>query len=96
MMEFTVRVCVDTQDPEQGYAQLRAAIEFNGHQCYIRDTWLKNNQPLPADAAQKIAFNWQKNRDAHLYDRKVRFTTNDPGFATKLANLIDVQQASLK
>lgn len=91
MIEFTVRVCVDTQDPEQAYDELMASLQFNGHLCYVRDGWLKNNQPLPATDAQRIAFAWQENRET-LFNKNVRFCTNDPGFATKLQNLIDSQE----
>ena len=91
MMEFTVRVCIDTQDIEQGYDQLQASLQFIGHTCYIRDSWLKNNDPLPADVAQRTAWAWQKNRET-TFNKGIIFTTNDPAFRTRMQNLIDSQE----
>lgn len=91
MMEFTVRICVDTQDIEQGYDELQASLQFIGHKCFIRDSWLKNNDPLPADVAQRTAFAWQKNRET-LFNKEIIFTTNDPAFRTRLQDLINSQE----
>lgn len=89
MMEFPVTICIDTQDPELGYSQLQALLAFNGHQSYIRDAWLKNHKPLPADVAQTVAMKWQESKSPWLVDQRVVFTTNDPGFADKMRKIIE-------
>lgn len=91
MIEFHVRICVDTQDVEQAYDELQASLQFIGHTCYIRDNWMRNNAPLPADSAQRVAYAWQKNR-LQLCNKGIIFTTNDPVFSTKLQELIELQE----
>jgi hypothetical protein len=91
MIEFTVRVCVDTQDVTQAYDELQASLQFIGHTCYIRDNWMLNHAPLPADTAQRVAYAWQKNRET-LFNKGIIFTTNDPAFSTKLQELIESQE----
>lgn len=80
-MEFKVRFLVDSQDPEYAYAALRDALQYasNAHDTEIRlgDSWLKNNEPLPADCAQKIALAWQRSNKRRLSDRVI-FQTHDP------------------
>ena len=91
MIEFHIRVLVDTQDVEQAYDELQASLQFIGHTVYVRDDWMKNNDPLPADCAQRIAYAWQKNRET-LFNKQIMFTTNDPAFRTKLLDLIRSQE----
>jgi len=91
MIEFSVRMCVDTQDVEQAYDELQAALQFIGHTCYIGDHWMRNNAPLPADSAQRVAYAWQKNRET-MFNKSIIFSTNDPGFTTKLQELIEAQE----
>jgi len=89
MIEFKARVLVDTQDPQLAYEAIRRAFQHTGLEIRIRDTWLKNNQPLPANIAQRIAFHWQKNRVGIIGDDlSVKFQTNDPAFQTLLDSLV--------
>ena len=86
-MEFNARLLVDTQDPEIAYKILRAALALvNGAvEIKIQDTWLRNNEPLPADCAQRIALAWQKNR---AIQSGVEFQTHDPAVMAEL-NQVD-------
>ena len=84
MMEFEARILIDTQDPELAYDQLRAALQFTGLHIKIRDTWMRNNEQLPANAAQQIALKWQRSKHPVNIDRRVQFQTNDPAVMTEL------------
>ena len=91
-MEFTVRICVDTQDPALGYDALRASLAFNGNRCFIQDSWLRNNKPVPADVAMKIAHRWQENNGVMNGNLGIMFDTNDPAFRTTMLDLIRKQE----
>jgi len=92
MMEFKARILVDTQDPELAYDQLRQALQHTGVEIRIQDTWLKNNDPMPHDAANKIALAWQRNRGVERWfgdDLSVKYQTSDPAFQTIIDNFVE-------
>jgi len=84
MMEFKARLLVDSQDPEVAYNELRQALQYTGLEIKIADSWLKNNEPMPADCAQRIALAWQRNKDPLTVDHAVQFVTNDPAVMAEL------------
>ena len=81
MMEFPARLLVDSQDPELAYSILRAGLSFAGLEIRLQDSWLKNNEPLPADCAQRIALAWQVGRPVQ---KGVQFVTHDPAVMAEL------------
>ncbi len=87
MIEFKARLLIDSQDPELAYSMLRAALQQSKMQIRINDSWLVNNEPLPANSAQQIALAWQRNKSGdHSH---VVFDTNDPAVMCEL-NQIDM------
>ena len=84
MIEMKLRVLVDTQDPTTAYSEVQQALRFSGLYVEMPDTWLVNNQPYPASAAQRVAWNWQRRNP---WRDSVRFVTTDPAFQTRLDNL---------
>ena len=87
MMEFKARLLVDSQDPELAYALLRDALVRTGvapnFEVRLSDSWMRNNEPLPAASAQKIALAWQRSNQSGSSDRVV-FQTNDPAVMAEL------------
>ncbi len=81
-MEFRARLLVDSQDPEIAYGMLRAALRFTGIQIRLSDSWMRNNKPMPADSAQRIALAWQRKKIGG--NDSVTFHTNDPAVMTEL------------
>jgi hypothetical protein len=88
MIEFAARILIDTQDAEIAFKEFNEALRFTGVRAVVSDRWLKNNDPIPADLTQRIAWNWTRNRTGLRFGNDiVQFHTNDPCFQTKLDNL---------
>ncbi len=58
MMEFNVKIRIDTQDPELAYTELMAILRFNGLDYDVSDEWKLNNRPLPSEVARELAENY--------------------------------------
>jgi hypothetical protein len=60
MIEFNVKIRIDTQCPERAYHELRSALDYNGLSYQVNETWLANNRPLSSDVSKLIADAWQR------------------------------------
>lgn len=51
MIEINVRIKIDTNDPQEAYAQLQAMLKFSGHKANVSNYWLVNGKPIPKTVA---------------------------------------------
>lgn len=70
-MEFTLKVKIDTQDEELAYNELRQSLQFCGLDIEIQGSWLKNNRPMPEEAAELCAAKWLSTHDPLSIDRRI-------------------------
>lgn len=74
MMEFTLKVRIDSQDEKYAYNVMRQSLQFCGLDIVIQDGWLKNNRPLPDDVADITAANWLSTHEPLSIDQRIRHT----------------------
>lgn len=77
MMEFTVKIRIDTQNPEIAFKELMAGLRFNGFaNYYIQEDWRLNNRPLDPFTVADVAASWAQRKQACSW----RTTVGVPGF----------------
>lgn len=92
MIEFNLTVCIDTQDPELAYNELRQALQYTGLKVYVHGNWMRNHKPLPAHDAMVVARKWQETRDPLTVDFGIEFQSDDPAFSAYMKHLCEAQQ----
>lgn len=74
MIEFNLKIRIDTQDEQYAYNLMRQSLQYCGLDVIIQDTWLKNNRPLPVETADICAAKWLATHDPLSIDRRIKHT----------------------
>jgi hypothetical protein len=75
MIEFTLKVKVDSQDEMYAYNQLRQALQFSGLDVQITDEWSLNTREIDPDVAALVAAEWAMFHDSNTVDKRIKFRT---------------------